>query len=93
MEILLPAHCTVEHAQALKALLLEALQAGGDVHCSFRQVVEADLSLFQLLTALKRSCEEAGVALVCARDLSPALAPAARATNWAALVAASDPER
>lgn len=87
MVIQFPPHCSVENAQALKRTLVEALEAGGDVHCSFAQVVEADLSFFQLLTATQRSCQDAGVALVCARDLPPALASAAAAANWSNLIA------
>ncbi|GAB7081679.1 STAS domain-containing protein [Megalodesulfovibrio paquesii] len=87
MEITFPPHCTVEHAQAIKATLLQALQAGGDVHCSFSRVAEADLSFFQLLTAARRSCEDAGVALICARDLHPDFRCAALATNWGDLIA------
>ena len=88
MEIVFPKRCIVEHAQEIKALLLEALAQGGDIRCSFKEVAEADLSFFQLLTALRRSCEESGRGLTLAADLPAHLSRAACATNWAAIVAA-----
>ncbi|AGW12319.1 STAS domain-containing protein [Megalodesulfovibrio gigas] len=88
MDIVFPKRCIVEHAQDIKAMLLEALARGGEIRCSFKNVVEADLSFFQLLTALKRSCEESGRLLTLTADLPPHLSRAACVTNWAAIVAA-----
>lgn len=85
MDILFPAHCTISQAQTLKAMLLEALAQGGELRCSFKDVVEADLSFFQLLTSLKRSCDAGGVALVCLPDLPPHLIASARTVNWGSL--------
>jgi len=55
--------CSVTRAEELRATLLEALQAGGDIEIDLSGVTAIDLTFCQIIHALRLSCQARGVAL------------------------------
>lgn len=55
MTVDLPAQLTIANAPRLKALLLEALDQGGDVALSAAAVVDIDAAGLQVLCALRKT--------------------------------------
>lgn len=61
--VVLPPSCTLKEATTVKAMLVDALDAGGDAQIDARTVERLDTSALQLLAAFVRDMHEAGRAV------------------------------
>ena len=77
--------CTVETAEKLRCVLLEALVSDQETTLDFSGVMEADMSLFQLLVSAQRTFERAGKTLIFTATLPLALAEKARLAGFGSL--------
>ena len=87
MDLKLEGAYNVERANELRDVLLEALKAEGDISLSFAEVTEADLTFFNLLHALRKSCESEGKHVIMQADLPGGMAQRAAWTGFAEIIA------
>lgn len=84
MNIELKGSCTIQRSEELLEMLREAVAGEADtVAVSFAAIEDADLSFFQLIEALRRSCQTMGKKLVLQKDLPAELASRAQYTGFA----------
>ncbi len=88
MEIVLPEQCTIEEAESIKESLLLHLNDAEKTVLSFRNVADADLSLFQLLHSAVRTWSQENRELELLQDLPAHLEGKARLAGFSYLAAA-----
>lgn len=90
--IVLSGDCTVTRAEELRAMLLEALQAGGDIEIDLSGVTAIDLTFCQIIHALRLSCQARGVALAVQGALPETVSAQAQFCGFTDLAGLPGPE-
>lgn len=90
MEFEFDGECTIERADEIRQSLLNTIDKNDHISLRFARVEYADLTFFQLLGAVIRTCDAAGKTLEMKNDLPAKLTLNARMTGFAHIVEASE---